>query len=73
MMLLDDEKEDKYYKCKWVEVYNVLEVKDGISEGNFVIDVYLYLIIFVEIVMRNDFYVVSNCLILNKILWVEIF
>lgn len=73
MMLLDDEKEDKYYKYKWVEVYNVLEVKDGISEGNFVIDVYLYLIIFVEIVMRNDFYVVSNCLILDKILWVEIF
>lgn len=73
MMLLDDEKEDKYYKYKWVEVYNVLEVKDGVSEGNFVIDVYLYLIIFVEIVMRNDFYVVSNCLILDKILWVEIF
>lgn len=68
MMLLDDEKEDKYYKYKWVEVYNVLEVKDGVSEGNFVIDVYLYLIIFVEIVMRNDFYVVSNCLILDKIL-----
>lgn len=68
MMLTEDEKEDKYYKCKRAKVYNAPEAKDGASEGNFAMDVYSYSIILVEIATRNDPYAVSNCVILNKIL-----